>query len=95
MASQETITYFARSIGPQLDADRAAGIASPGPPAGPLVTALLWSSEHALYIASCVLSDHLPDEYAAAEPLATMWLSAVYGSSQRRNLAGSVAPTGT
>lgn len=78
-ASQETITYFARHIGAQLDADRAAGIAPPGPATGPLVTTLLWSSEHALYIAGRGLSDYLGDEHAAVEPLETMWLGALYG----------------
>ncbi len=78
-ASQDTIVYFADNIGTQLDADRVAGIAPPGPPSGPLVSALLWSSEHALYIADRGLSEHLPDVHAAIEPLETMWLSALYG----------------
>lgn len=78
-ASQQTIAYFARNIGAQLDADRAAGIAPPGPATEPLVTALLWSSEHALYIASRAVSEHLQGELAAVEPLETIWLGALYG----------------
>lgn len=78
-ASQETIAHFVHNIGVQLDADRAAGIAPPGPPLAPLVTALVWSTEHALYIASRNLSPGLPDVQAAVEPLETMWLSALYG----------------
>lgn len=77
--SKETIAYFARAIGAQLDADRAAGIAPPGPATGPLVTTLLWSSEHALYIAGRGLSDDLPDEDTAILPLETMWLGSLYG----------------
>jgi AcrR family transcriptional regulator len=78
--SERTIAHFASNIGAQLEADRAAGIAPAGPPAGPLVTTLLWSSEHALYIASRGLSTDLPDEYAAIVPLETMWLGALYGT---------------
>lgn len=78
-ASQETIANFVRNISAQLGADRAAGIAPPGPPSEPLVTALVWSTEHALYIASRGLSNGLPDVHSAVEPLETMWLSALYG----------------
>lgn len=78
-ATQRTIAYFADAIGAQLDTDRAAGIAPPGPPTGPLVTMLLWSSEHAVYIAGRGLSEDLPDEHAATLPLETMWLGALYG----------------
>lgn len=77
--SKQTIDHFADHIGAQLDADRAAGIAPPGPATGPLVTMLLWSSEHALYIASRGLSADLPDEHAAIEPLEAIWLNALYG----------------
>lgn len=78
-ASEQTIAYFARAIGAQLDADRAAGIAPPGPATGPLATTLLWSSEHALYIAGRALSADLPDEQAVILPLETMWLGSLYG----------------
>ena len=77
--SRHTIDQFAGAIGAQLDADRAAGIAPPGPPSGPLITTLLWSSEHSFYIASRGLSDQLADEYAAVLPLQAMWLGALYG----------------
>jgi TetR/AcrR family transcriptional regulator, ethionamide resistance regulator len=78
-ASQETIAHFVHNIGAQLDADRAAGIAPAGPPSRPLVAALVWSTEHALYVASRQLSSDLPDVHAAVEPLETIWLSALYG----------------
>jgi AcrR family transcriptional regulator len=78
--SERTVAHFASNIGAQLDADRTAGIAPAGPPAGPLVTTLLWSSEHALYIASRGLSDDLPNEYAVIVPLQAMWLGALYGT---------------
>lgn len=78
-ASERTIAYFADAIGAQLDADRAAGIAPPGPPTGPLVTTLLWSSEHAMYIASRGLSADLPAEPDAVLPLVAMWLGSLYG----------------
>ena len=79
-ASVQTIAYFARNISLQLEADRAARIAPPGPPSGPLMTTLCWSSEHMLYIASRGVSADLPDEHAAIEPLERMWLSALYGT---------------
>lgn len=79
--SQRTITQFADHIGTQLDTDRTAGIAPPGPPTGPLITTLLWSSEHLLYIAARGLSEHLPNEHAALLPLQTMWLGTLYGTT--------------
>ena len=76
--SQETIAYFVRNISAQLEADRSAGIAPRGAAAEPLVTTLVWSTEHALYIASRGLSPGLPDVQAAIEPLEAMWLGALY-----------------
>lgn len=78
-AAQRVIAHFADNIGAQLEADRAAGIAPAGPPTGPLVTSLLWSSEHMLYIAARGLSEYFPDEHAAFVPLETMWLASMYG----------------
>jgi AcrR family transcriptional regulator len=77
--SEQQVGYFARNIAAQLDLDRAAGVAPAGAASGPLVTTLLWSSEHALYIAGRGLGDGLPDEHAAAEPLTAMWLGSLYG----------------
>jgi AcrR family transcriptional regulator len=77
--SQEEIAYFCRNICAQLERDRTAGVAPPGAPSGPLVTTMLWSTEHALYIAGRGLYDDLADEHAAVEPLSAMWLGALYG----------------
>lgn len=82
--SQERIAYFAEHLADQLDRDRAAGIAPPGPPSEALVTTLLWASDHALYIAGRGLNESIPDEWAAVESLTALWIRTLYGTEPQR-----------
>jgi AcrR family transcriptional regulator len=74
---------FTDAVAASIDKDRAAGLAVAGPDSRQLAALLLWSTDQCLYIAGLGADDDLPGEHATVEPLMTMWLGCLYGSSAR------------
>jgi AcrR family transcriptional regulator len=75
------VEQFARGIAAEVDRERAAGIAPPGPDSTQLAKSLLWASEHCFYVAGRGTDPALPDERTAAEVLTAIWIGAIYGGA--------------
>jgi AcrR family transcriptional regulator len=74
------IDRFTTSIAAEIDRERAAGIALPGPDSHELASVLLWSTSHCLYIAGTNLDEHMPDEAGLFDTMITVWLRSIYGT---------------
>ncbi len=70
---------FREALVKELERERAAGIAPPGPPAEQLIAALLWSSLSCLHVAGLPDVDDIHDEASVASVLIHIWMSALYG----------------
>jgi AcrR family transcriptional regulator len=70
---------FREALVNELERERAAGIALPGPPADQLVAALLWSTLSCLHVAGLPDVDDVQDEASVAPVLMHIWMSALYG----------------
>jgi TetR/AcrR family transcriptional regulator, ethionamide resistance regulator len=76
-----SVERFTDGIAAEIDRERTLGIAPPGPDSRSLAAALLWGTEHCLYVAGLRADDDLPDETATLEPVLAMWLGTVYGGT--------------
>lgn len=74
-----SVERFTTRIAAEIDRERVGGIAPPGPDSHQLAATLLWSTEHALYVAGLRTDRNLPDEEQILEPLVTMWVGTIYG----------------
>jgi len=70
---------FQVALARQLDAERAAGTAPPGPDSGGLVAALLWSTLSCLHVAGLPDVEQISDETHAAVLLTDIWMRTLYG----------------
>ena len=73
------IELFTEVIAGQIEREREAGVAPPGPDPRSLAAALLWGSQHALYVAGLGIDDDLGGERDAFEPLLAIWMRSIYG----------------
>lgn len=75
----EIMERFAAAFAEQIDQQRAAGLAPPGPQSRALATALTWSSERLLYMAGLGVLPDLPDEDRTLPVIQSIWQGAIYG----------------
>jgi AcrR family transcriptional regulator len=66
-------------IAEEIDRDREAGLAPPGPDSRVLAGALMWSTANTLYMAGLNEADSLPSEEAVLETLFRLWRGAIFG----------------
>jgi AcrR family transcriptional regulator len=70
---------FSEAMGAEIEREREAGLALPGPDARQLASALLWSTAQSTYIAGLGVDRALTDERAIFETIVTIWERAIYG----------------
>lgn len=73
------IELFTEVIAGQIERQREAGVAPGGPDPRRLAAALLWGTQHCLYVAGLGADDDLGEEREAFEPLMTIWTRSIYG----------------
>jgi TetR/AcrR family transcriptional regulator, ethionamide resistance regulator len=66
-------------IAEEIDRDRKAGLAPPGPESRVLAGALMWSTANTLYMAGLREAKSLPNEEAVLETLYRLWRGAIFG----------------
>jgi AcrR family transcriptional regulator len=74
------IDRFTTSIAAEIDRERAAGSAPPGPDSHQLASVLLWSTAHCLHIAGTDANRHMPDEAGLFDTMMTVWVRSIYGT---------------
>jgi AcrR family transcriptional regulator len=75
------VERFTDGIAGEIDRQRAAGIAPPGPDSRELTTVLLWATERSLYVAGLDAGSPLPSEEGAVPALYALWRGAIYGAN--------------
>jgi len=75
------VERFGDAVAAQIERERAAGSAPPGPDGRQLASALLWSTDRCLYVAAIGADPDLPSEKDIVEPLIRLWLGALYGGA--------------
>jgi AcrR family transcriptional regulator len=75
------VERFTAAVASEIDRERSAGLAPPGPDSRQLAAALLWGTERCLYVAGLGVDPDLPSETDTLAPLAALWLGSVYGVS--------------
>ena len=73
------VELFTNAVASQIDRERRAKTAPPGPDSRQLAAALLWSTDRCLYVAAVGADPRLPSEKDVVEPLIRLWLGALYG----------------
>jgi TetR/AcrR family transcriptional regulator, ethionamide resistance regulator len=73
-------------IAAEIDRERAAGLAPPGPDSRQLVATLLWATANCLYIAGLDDIEDLPSETEISESIVALWLRTLY-EAERSDLA--------
>jgi AcrR family transcriptional regulator len=76
----EAAARFTEGIAGEIDRQRAAGIAPPGPDSRELTAALLWGTERTFYIAGLAVDSPLRSEERAVPALYALWRGAIYGA---------------
>jgi AcrR family transcriptional regulator len=76
------VERFTDAVAAQIDRERAAGLAPPGPDSRQLAASLLWSTDRCIYIAAIGADDDLPGEKQIVDVLVRIWLGALYGDQQ-------------
>jgi AcrR family transcriptional regulator len=80
---------FTDVVAQQIERERSANAAPPGPPADAVAGALVWSSERLLYLGLRGIDHSIPTVHAAGEALLELWSAAIYGPDRD---PGMVAP---
>jgi AcrR family transcriptional regulator len=75
------IERFTDAFAREIDAERAAGLASGGIDSRVLAAMLLWSTERCAYVAGLGVDDDLPNEQAIFNSMLTIWLRAIYAET--------------
>ena len=73
------IELFTEVIAGQIERQREAGVARDGTDPRRLAAALLWGTQHCLYVAGLGVDDDLGEEREAFEPLMAIWTRSIYG----------------
>jgi TetR/AcrR family transcriptional regulator, ethionamide resistance regulator len=71
---------FSEAMGAEIERERQAGLALPGPDGRQLASALLWSTAQCTYVAGLGADRALPDERAIFETVVSLWERAIYGA---------------
>ena len=82
-SGSDVFERFSEAMGAEIDRERAAGLALPGPDARQLASALLWSTAQCTYVAGLGADPALPDERAIFDTIVSIWERAIYGASRR------------
>lgn len=77
------VDQFTVAVAAELDRERKAGLAPPGPDSKALAASLLWGTERCLYVSGLGVDAHLPAETGMLELLMTIWMGAMYGGAGR------------
>jgi AcrR family transcriptional regulator len=77
------VERFTDAIAGELEREIDAGTAPPGIDARQRAAAVLWATEHLLYVAGMGADADLPSEHAILETLMTMWTGTLYGPALR------------
>jgi TetR/AcrR family transcriptional regulator, ethionamide resistance regulator len=75
----QVMERYISEIAEEIDRDRKAGIAPPGPDSRVLAGALMWSTANTLYMAGLDEAKSLPSEEAVLESLYRLWRGAIFG----------------
>jgi AcrR family transcriptional regulator len=75
------IDRFTTEIAAEIDRERAAGTAPPGPDSHQPASVLLWSTAHCLHVAGSHANAHMPDEAGLFDTMMTVWLRSIYGDA--------------
>jgi AcrR family transcriptional regulator len=73
---------FKVGIAAEIERERASGMAPKGVPSRQLASMLVWSSGQLMFLAGLGVDEDLPSEKALIEPLASMWLGAIFGGDE-------------
>jgi len=75
------VSRFTDAVADEIERERKAGLAPPGPDAHQIAATLLWGTERCLYVAGLGVDPNLPDETHTLEPLLALWSGALYGGA--------------
>lgn len=75
-----TLQHFTEAVAAEIDRDRAAGLAPPGPDSRALAATVMWGAERALHIAVSGRDPNLPNLDALTEPLYRLYWGTIYGN---------------
>ena len=75
------VQRFSTAVAAEIDRERKAGIAPPGPDSKQVAAALIWGTERCLYVAGLGVDENLPREEDVVDPLMTLWLGGLYGGA--------------
>jgi AcrR family transcriptional regulator len=73
------VQRFTLAVAAEIDRERKAGIAPPGPDSRQVAAALIWGTERCLYVAGLGVDENIPREQDLVEPLMSLWLGGLYG----------------
>jgi len=74
----DVVDRFTAAVSAEVDRERKAGVAPPGPPSRQLVASLLWATEGCLHVAGLGVDSELPNEKAIVDTLVRMWVGTLY-----------------
>ena len=78
------VERFTEAVAAEIDRERDAGLAPPGPDSRQVAAALLWGTERCLYVAGLGVDPNLPSEIETLAPLTAMWVGTLYGGATAR-----------
>jgi TetR/AcrR family transcriptional regulator, ethionamide resistance regulator len=78
------IARFSEAMGAEIERERAASLAPPGPDGRRLAATLLWSTAQCTYVAGLGVDEALPDEREIFDTISTLWQRAIYGDEASR-----------
>jgi TetR/AcrR family transcriptional regulator, ethionamide resistance regulator len=73
------VQRFSSAVAAEIDRERKAGLAPPGPDSRQVAAALIWGTERCLYVAGLGVDENIPREEDLVEPLMALWLGGLYG----------------
>jgi AcrR family transcriptional regulator len=76
------VERFSEALGAEIDRQRQAGLAPPGPNSQELAASLLWATQDIIYVATSHLTPNPLTEQGALDTLKTLWTGAIYGTGR-------------
>jgi AcrR family transcriptional regulator len=86
------VERFTTAVSAEIERERKAGLAPPGPESRQLAAALLWGTERCLYVAGLGVDEDLPNERATLDALVALWTGTLYGGAKSAAKARPRAP---
>jgi TetR/AcrR family transcriptional regulator, ethionamide resistance regulator len=74
------VQRFSSGVAAEIDRQRRAGLAPQGLDSHQIASALLWTTEHLLYVAGSHADPNFPDEPDVLDTLVAIWTSTLYGT---------------